>query len=172
MTANGQKKLLSLLVRIGIVMLLGMSVFEALKQAVAPGIDLWESHVVTIAFGTLTAIVASLFILKKQIALNESLHEKDARNIKLQRELQATIEQLQTSIATINRLTGMLPICAHCKKIRNDTGEWESMEKYISERSTAEFTHGLCPKCARELYGEFDTPEGGDRGRTQGSGKD
>ena len=56
----------------------------------------------------------------------------------------------------VKKLTGMLPICANCKKIRNDQGYWEQIEAYISEHSAVEFTHGLCPECATKLYPEID----------------
>jgi hypothetical protein len=49
-------------------------------------------------------------------------------------------------------LEGMLPICAHCKNIRNEAGEWERLEKYISRRSDAEFSHGICPSCSDKHY--------------------
>jgi K+-sensing histidine kinase KdpD len=49
-------------------------------------------------------------------------------------------------------LEGMLPICAYCKNIRNDTGDWERMEAYISRRSEAEFSHGICPSCSEKHY--------------------
>ena len=62
---------------------------------------------------------------------------------------------LQHSLDHIKRLSGMLPICAACKKIRNDKGYWEQIEQYIAERSETEFTHGLCPECARRLYPEL-----------------
>ncbi|MCB2216345.1 hypothetical protein [Desulfofustis glycolicus] len=56
---------------------------------------------------------------------------------------------------TIKTLSGMLPICASCKKIRNDTGSWEEVESYVKRHSDAEFTHGICPNCARKLYGDL-----------------
>ena len=49
-------------------------------------------------------------------------------------------------------LEGLLPICAFCKNIRNDKGEWERMEAYISRRSEAEFSHGICPSCSEKHY--------------------
>jgi hypothetical protein len=49
----------------------------------------------------------------------------------------------------------MLPICSACNKIRNDEGYWERIETYIRERSDAEFTHGICPDCAKKLYPQF-----------------
>jgi hypothetical protein len=52
-------------------------------------------------------------------------------------------------------LEGILPICSFCKKIRNDKGEYEQIEKYVSERSSASFSHGICQDCARKMYPEF-----------------
>ncbi len=59
---------------------------------------------------------------------------------------------LQARDSEIKKLRGMLPICSSCKKIRNDTGYWQQIEEYIREHSDAEFTHGLCPACVREMY--------------------
>ena len=50
------------------------------------------------------------------------------------------------------KLEGLLPICSHCKSIRNEAGDWETLELFISDRSDADFSHGLCPSCAREHY--------------------
>jgi len=53
----------------------------------------------------------------------------------------------------IQMLHGLLPICASCKKIRDEEGKWQHIEAYISKRSDAEFTHGICPECSHQLYG-------------------
>lgn len=53
----------------------------------------------------------------------------------------------------VDMLSGLLPICANCKKIRNASDEWEEIEAYISKKTTAEFTHGICPDCISKLYG-------------------
>jgi methyl-accepting chemotaxis protein len=63
------------------------------------------------------------------------------------------IQSLKDSLLNIKRLQGMLPICASCKKIRDDKGYWNRIENYIAEHSEAEFTHGLCPDCMKKLYG-------------------
>ncbi len=55
----------------------------------------------------------------------------------------------------IETLQEMLPICANCKKIRNDDGYWENVEEYIGKKSDMVFTHGLCPGCAEELYPDY-----------------
>ncbi len=68
------------------------------------------------------------------------------------------VRELQGALAHVKRLEGFLPICANCKKIRlkgsdrSDPGAWIAVEKYIEDRTDAEFTHGLCPKCAKDLY--------------------
>ncbi len=54
--------------------------------------------------------------------------------------------------APVKVLSGLLPICASCKNIRDDRGYWQSLETYIREHSEADFTHGLCPECMRKLY--------------------
>ena len=55
-------------------------------------------------------------------------------------------------ITELTELRGLLPICASCKKIRNDEGYWEKIEKYIYDRTDARFTHSICPDCAKDLY--------------------
>ncbi len=62
------------------------------------------------------------------------------------------IADLQKAANEIKTLSGFIPICASCKKIRDDKGYWEQIETYIMERSDAEFSHGLCPECSKKLY--------------------
>jgi len=62
------------------------------------------------------------------------------------------ISDLQKAANEIKTLSGLIPICAACKKIRDDKGYWEQIETYIMERSDAEFSHGLCPECSKKLY--------------------
>jgi len=63
--------------------------------------------------------------------------------------------KLSSSIKHVKILEGLIPICSRCKKIRNKNQEWQPLEKFITERSYAQFTHGLCPDCAKELYGDY-----------------
>jgi PAS domain S-box-containing protein len=60
------------------------------------------------------------------------------------------------ALSQIKMLSGMLPICSYCKKIRDDKGYWSQIESYISRHSEAEFTHGMCPDCAAKIYAELD----------------
>jgi hypothetical protein len=92
--------------------------------------------------------------------------ESDARQITLfmnsmwgilkqrrsEQERERLILELKDYLAKVKTLSGLLPICANCKKIRDDKGYWKQIEAYISEHSEAEFTHGICPECAKKLY--------------------
>jgi len=69
------------------------------------------------------------------------------------------ILELQESLAKVRTLSGLLPICASCKKIRDDRGYWNQIETYIKDRSEAEFTHGICPECAQRLYPQDYEPK-------------
>jgi len=67
-------------------------------------------------------------------------------------DLKATVAGLEKALGEVKILRGLLPICASCKKIRDDDGYWEHMETYIKEHSEAQFSHGICPDCAERLY--------------------
>ncbi len=89
------------------------------------------------------------------------------QDITLQRHAEAEREQLitelQDALGTIKILSGIIPICASCKKIRDTEGHWVAPEVYLSERSRAEFSHGICPDCAKKLYPDlYDGDEIGD----------
>jgi hypothetical protein len=82
------------------------------------------------------------------------------------RDLQAShdaqgklIAELKDALGQVTTLKGMLPICASCKKIRNDKGYWEQVEVYIRDRSEAEFSHAICPDCSVRLYPEYVTAD-------------
>ncbi len=70
----------------------------------------------------------------------------------LEQMVQERTRDLQTALDNVKTLSGMLPICASCKKIRNDDGYWSQIEEYIHDHSDARFSHGICPECAAKLY--------------------
>ena len=70
-------------------------------------------------------------------------------------ELRRLNKELELALDEVKRLRGILPICTKCKKIRDDQGYWQQIETYIREHSEADFSHGICPDCAKELYPEF-----------------
>ena len=83
-----------------------------------------------------------------------------------EQEKNKLINDLQQALTTIKTLQGILPICSSCKKIRSDEGKWTPLESYISRHSDAEFSHGLCPDCAKTLYPKYynkgdEKPSGG-----------
>lgn len=69
--------------------------------------------------------------------------------------LRNTVSDLKEALASVNQLSGLLPICASCKKIRDDKGYWTQIEMYIRDHSEANFSHGICPDCAKKLYGDL-----------------
>lgn len=73
-------------------------------------------------------------------------------------EREKLIKELNQSLEEIQTLKGIIPICSYCKNIRDDKGSWSKLEKYISQHSDAEFSHGICPGCMQKLEnsGEFD----------------
>ena len=71
-------------------------------------------------------------------------------------ELRKRNEELQNALADIRQLTGMLPICASCKKIKDDKGYWQGVESYITKHTEAVFSHGLCPECEKKMYEDLE----------------
>ncbi len=69
------------------------------------------------------------------------------------------VSDLQKALSEVKTLRGFIPICAHCKNIRNDKGYWEKIEKYIHEHSDAQFSHGICQECAKKYYPDFNIYE-------------
>jgi response regulator RpfG family c-di-GMP phosphodiesterase len=90
----------------------------------------------------LLARVASALALKK---------EMDCRKAR-EGELRRSNDELQKALRDVKVLRGLIPICASCKKIRNDGGFWQQLEEYIGEHSEAEFSHGICQHCVKKLY--------------------
>lgn len=78
--------------------------------------------------------------------------------VRVEREKEDLIASLQESLKKVKMLSGFLPICASCKKIRDDEGYWNQIEWYIREHSEVEFSHGICPDCARRLYPTLKFP--------------
>jgi PAS domain S-box-containing protein len=78
---------------------------------------------------------------------------------KMEKERENLIAELQEALHKIKTLKGLIPVCAWCKKARDDRGYWDNLENYIREHSEADFTHGICPECLEkadaEIYGEL-----------------
>jgi len=70
------------------------------------------------------------------------------------KEKENLIGELQKTMKEVKQLHGIVPMCSTCKKIRNDKGFWEQVEKYVEEHSKAQFSHGFCPDCFGKFYGK------------------
>ena len=81
-----------------------------------------------------------------------------ARLVVNEMELRLVSSQLAEAAAKIRTVSGLLPICAHCKGIRNDQGYWQRVEVYVGEHSQAKFTHGICPPCLTKHFPDFVVP--------------
>ena len=74
---------------------------------------------------------------------------------KMEKEREKLREDLREALAEVKTLSGFLPICANCKDIRDDEGYWQQIERYISDHSEAQFSHSICPECAKKFYPDF-----------------
>ena len=125
---------------IPIIMVTAKSDLSNLQEAFAAGaIDFITKPVTSVE---LLARAASALALKK---------EMDCRKAR-EGELRRSNDELQKALREVKVLRGLIPICASCKKIRNDGGFWQQLEEYIGEHSEAEFSHGICQPCVKKLY--------------------
>ena len=86
---------------------------------------------------------------------NQLLQVEIAERKRAEEEREGLVADLQKALSDVKKLSGLLPICASCKKIRDDKGYWNQIESFIGARSEAEFSHGICPDCAKKLYPEL-----------------
>ena len=90
--------------------------------------------------------------LKKSYTSVENLQQEITERKRIEEEREKLIKDLQEALARVKVLSGMLPICTSCKKIRDDKGYWNQIEVYIRDHSETEFTHSICPDCFKKLY--------------------
>src|SRR5258707_7112100 len=79
------------------------------------------------------------------------------RVLTLQDRLAERVQELQEALSKVKQLSGLLPICSYCKRIRGDENYWERVESYISEHTDVQFSHGICPQCYETVIGQLDT---------------
>lgn len=113
----------------------------------------WHIHDYLFVF-VILAFALGIFSLRRWIELGREITERK----RVEQERERLIADLQRALADVKHLSGLLPICAGCKKIRDDRGYWSQVESYIAERSEARFTHGLCPVCTKKFFPDL-TPE-------------
>jgi hypothetical protein len=124
----------------------------------------WQTNVFKFIAG-ICAILLSIVITN--ILLRHRFHQRlqytqrqfaEEKALQLQQSnliLQERQRELEEALTNIKTLSGMIPICASCHKVRDDKGFWERVETYIQQHSTATFSHGICPDCAKKLYPDF-----------------
>jgi len=108
----------------------------------------YEFHHRVGSVGAFLLITAMVFAIELNRCRFSHLLEREKEALAFEKE------NLQKALDEIKTLGGMLPICSHCKKIRDDKGYWQQVETYLHEHSDAEFTHALCPECAERFYGD------------------
>lgn len=100
----------------------------------------------------LARVRSALTIKQKHDLMKEEINKRKQAD----KEKEKVIAKLMQVLAKVKTLSGMLPICANCKKIRDDKGYWSQIEAYIRDHSEAEFSHSICPECAKKLYPDLD----------------
>jgi hypothetical protein len=116
-----------------------------------------EGHLLRIPILLIMATFYGVFAetVRKERTQKAGLINHIAALKQAEEERERLITQLQTALASIKTLKGLLPICFSCKQIRDDRGYWNQIDTYIQDHTDAEFTHGICPACAKKLYPEL-----------------
>lgn len=117
--------------------------------------------ILLIGFLALVGVCSAVYVISRQLKARVLFEKKQAE----------LIEQLTHALGEVKTLSGLLPICASCKKIRSDSGYWTQIEVYLTEHSDAHFSHGLCEECAARLYPDLYVPkEIREKRQNQGAG--
>lgn len=121
------------------ILLLIMIFFQAFRRIISFYRAISSGYIKTDIYAEIAALIVSIILV---IGVKYTLK---------------LIKELTEALDSIKILKGFLPICASCKNIRDDKGNWVQMEKYISQRSEAVFSHGVCDECAQKLYPTYFT---------------
>ena len=114
-------------------------------------------------FAVISPITDELGITTNFLAVKEDITERK----QFEAEREKLITDLQTALADIKTLGGLIPICSSCKKIRDDKGYWNILEAYLMKHSDAQFTHGICPDCMAKLYPDFVNSQSNEQGKNK-----
>lgn len=111
----------------------------------------WKSHIkVEIAVYCLIWFVGLMGIVAAKMRLEES----EKQRVQAEEARERLVVELTESLENVKTLSGLLPVCATCKRVRDDTGYWSKVETYIQKHSSAEITHGICPECSKKMIEE------------------
>lgn len=123
-----------------------------LKAAILKNSKRLHSHMIFLISATSIFALFLGYLLIKMVC---SLDKEIAKRKQSEKEIRDERNKLEDALEKVNTLRGLLPICASCKKIRDDNGYWNQIEIYIQQHSEAEFSHGVCPECFKKYYPEF-----------------
>jgi hypothetical protein len=126
---------------------------QELDLGIVAKIDLAEIRAPFIRAGLLSGLIAILAVVAGSVffvRVTNPLLEK----------LEETVAGLRDALNKVKQLSGLLPICASCKKIRDDRDCWKNLEEYIGDHSEARFSHGICPDCAKKYHSDLDKGSG------------
>jgi len=133
------------------------AIIEVLRQGKKEGETITESAIDEATYELYISYVQEVNLVRIYVM---DITERKRAEKELQRysaELEKKNKELQSALANVKKLSGMLPICCYCKKIRDDEGYWSQLESYISKHSEAVFSHGMCPDCEKKAYAELDS---------------
>jgi hypothetical protein len=128
-----------------------MAAYEPVQEmglGIVAKIDLSEVRQPFIKAGIISSVIGIIILIAGSVLFVRVTSPLIAK-------LRDTISRLETALKNVKVLKGLIPICASCKKIRDDRGYWNHLESYIKVHSDADFTHGLCPECTKKLYPEI-----------------
>lgn len=113
-----------------------------------------QCHIVKIENGEYLIFGGHLMLTNEQILQKMTIMSNEIAN--MSRDLHKKNRELKEAHSKIKILSGIVPICMHCKEIRDDKGYWNQLEKYITDHSEAQFSHGICDKCVKKYYPDLD----------------
>jgi PAS domain S-box-containing protein len=131
------------------------SAAKAVSESIASGKNYRMEKKILRPDGTIRHVISVGEILYDEQGQPERLMGSflDVTNLKqAEKEREKLIEELRTALAEVKQLSGLLPICASCKNIRDDSGYWHEVEVYLCNHSDVDFTHGMCPTCMQKMY--------------------
>lgn len=109
---------------------------------------------VVVGLGSVILVLAAILV-GVLVQFNRRGKERTTLLARANADLETANRELRTALSEVRTLSGLIPICAHCKKVRDDQGYWESVESYITSRSEALFSHSICASCGPTLYGDL-----------------
>jgi response regulator RpfG family c-di-GMP phosphodiesterase len=123
-------------------------------EAVMEGFQVGGADYITKPFNKDEVLTRIRFHLENSF-LHRALRERNLELEKVNAELTLRKQELEDALANVKTLRGLVPICAYCKKIRDDKGFWDRVETYVEKRSEASFSHGICPDCVKRHFPQY-----------------